>query len=86
MSRLAQGLSRGTRFVAAPLALALVAGGVAYADEKDDKARAQQLFLEGRKAIDGATPQRFCVTSSRPGTSAYWPIALSRSCSFSEYS
>ncbi|MDI1478848.1 hypothetical protein [Polyangium sp. y55x31] len=52
---------RGACLVAAPLALALVIGGAAYADEKDDKARAQQLFVEGRKAIEAGDKATGCA-------------------------
>ncbi|MDI3288219.1 hypothetical protein [Polyangium sp. 15x6] len=54
-------LFRGACFVAAPLALALVIGGAAYADEKDDKARAQKLFVEGRKAIEAGDKATGCA-------------------------
>lgn len=54
-------LFRGACLVAAPLALALVIGGAAYAEEKDDKARAQQLFVEGRKAIEAGDKATGCA-------------------------
>ncbi|MDI1451508.1 hypothetical protein [Polyangium sp. 6x1] len=54
-------LLRGACFVAAPCALALVIGGAAYADEKDDKARAQKLFVDGRKAIEAGDKARGCA-------------------------
>ncbi|TKD00323.1 hypothetical protein [Polyangium fumosum] len=52
---------RGACLVAAPLGLGLVVGGAAYADEKDDKARAQQLFVEGRKAIEAGDKATGCA-------------------------
>ncbi|MDC3958037.1 hypothetical protein [Polyangium jinanense] len=54
-------LFRGACFVAAPLALAIVIGGAAHADEKADKARAQQLFVEGRKAIEAGDKATGCA-------------------------
>ncbi|TKD00327.1 hypothetical protein [Polyangium fumosum] len=50
-----------TTLVAAPLLAALVIGGVAHADEKDDKARAQKLFVEGRKAIEAGDKANGCA-------------------------
>jgi len=57
----ARSLLRGARIALAPIALGLVIGGVAYADEKDDKARAQRLFIEGRKAIEGGDKATGCA-------------------------
>ncbi|HVK70299.1 MAG TPA: hypothetical protein VM694_37855, partial [Polyangium sp.] len=52
---------RGACLVAASLGLALVIGGAAYADETDDKARAQKLFVEGRKAIEAGDKAVGCA-------------------------
>ncbi|MDC0745374.1 hypothetical protein [Polyangium mundeleinium] len=56
-----RGLLQTTTFVAAPLLAALVFGGVAHADEKDDKARAQKLFIDGRKAIEVGDKANGCA-------------------------
>jgi len=47
--------------VLASAAFAALAGGAAFGDEQADKARAQQLFIEGRKAIEAGDKPTGCA-------------------------